>query len=348
MRSQRLALFLLVVCCQLLASAAAAQQMGVRDPMQELERTDRILDRARDQVGASPSARAGALLDHAVDMQVDARHMYNPHDRGTWRAAMRLTQQARELARRSIETAEIEIKAHESIRDLIESTRDLAMDAGTIVRERGDAEAGKLLDGGLWQLQRAQEAYRGLAYRKAIRLAATARDLVQRALQRARSGESGEGGSIEAAIDRTQALLEELGVNLEGSDDPRAVHLRDQAMRLQERALRMQREQRPTLALQLTTQARQAALEALLLLSSRPDGEEVERALMIVEQLIQDATPVILASGSSAAADMLESARQRHAEAREQLARGDASQALATARIAEGLLHRAVEVAADR
>lgn len=348
MRIHGLALFLLIVCCQFLASAAGAQQMGGPDPMMDLERTDRILDRAREQVGASPSARAVTLLDHAVGMQAEAKHVYRQHDRGTWRAAMRLTQQSRDLARRAIETAEIEVKGHESVRDLIESTRDLAVDAGAIVRERGDQEARRLLDGGLWQLQRAQEAYRGLSYRKAIRLAATARDMVQRAIQRARSGGPGGEQSVEAAIDRTQALLDELDVSLDGSGDSRAERLRDQALRFQEQALRMHREQKPGVALQLTTQARQAAIEALLLLSDKPDGEEVERALMIVEQLIQDAAPVIRSSGSSAAAELFESARQRHAEARQQLAEGNAAQSLATARIAEGLLHRAVEVAADR
>jgi hypothetical protein len=79
-----------------------------------------------------------------------------------------MTQQARQIARRAIETAEIEAKAHESIRD-DRLTRDLAQDAAILVRERGDTEAQRLLDGGLWQLQRAQDAYQGLVYRKAIR-----------------------------------------------------------------------------------------------------------------------------------------------------------------------------------
>jgi hypothetical protein len=153
---------------------------------------------------------------------------------------------------------------------------------------------------------------------------------------------------VEIALDRTQALLEELRVSLEGSRDQKAMRLRDEALRLQERALRVQREQKPALALRLTTQARQAALKVMLTLSSPPDDEEVERALSVVEQLIQDSAPGILAGGSEAAANLLESARQRHAQAKEQLAKGDAPQALTTARIAEGLLRRAAELAGDR
>jgi hypothetical protein len=347
MRSWKLVLLLLVLGSSLLSTAAAAQTGSGSDPAQELERTDRILDRAREQVGVSPSARADKLLNVAIEMQIRAKRTYDSRNRTTWQPALRMTQQAREFARRAIETAEIEVKAHESVRDLIESTRDMTQDATALVQERGDPEAQRLLDGGLWLLQRAQEAYRESAYRKAIRLAATARDLVQRATQRARGGAPAGGASVETALDRAQALIEELRVNLEGSGDQKAMRLRDEALRLQDRAMRMQRERKPALALRLTTQARHAALEAILALSSRPDEEEVERALSVVEQLIQDSAPGILASRSSGALDLLESARQRLADAREQFAKGNAPQALAMARIAEGLLHRAADSAED-
>ncbi len=348
MRSRKLICLLLLLGAGLGPTLAAAQAGSGPDPAREIERTDRILERARDQVAVSPSARAAKLLNYALDMQARARATYKPQDRTSWPAALRLTLEARDFARRAIETAEIEVKAHESVRDLIESTREISQDAASLVAERGDTEAQRLLDSGLWLLQRAQEAYRGAAYRNAIRLAATARDLVQRATQRARGDVPAGSASVETALDRTQALLDELRVNLEGSSDRPAIRLSEEARRLQDRALRMQREQKPALALRLTTQARHAALEAMLNLSTRPDEEEVERALSIVEQLIQDSAPEIQASGSPEAANLLESARQRHAEAAEQLAKGNAPQALATARIAEGLLHRAADLAGER
>jgi hypothetical protein len=119
-------------------------------------------------------------------------------------------------------------------------------------------------------------------------------------------------------------------------------------VKLQANAVEMQKQGRPALALRLTTQARQAALEAMLLVSAKPEKDDVERALAVVDQLIQDAGPVIAASGSTEAATLLDSARQREAEARGLLAQGKTTQALATARIAEGLLHRAAEMAGGR
>lgn len=348
MRTWHLVLFLLVLGGSLVATVAAAQTGSGPDPAGEIERTDRILDRARDQVGVSPSARAGNLLNTALKTQTRAKAIYDPRNRTTWRLALQLTLQARDFTRRAIETAEIEVRAHESVRDLIESTRDMTQNAATLVGERGDPEAQRLLDGGIWLLQQAQEAYRGMSYRRAIRLAATARDLVQRATQRARGDAPAGEAAVETALDRTQALIEELRVGLEGSGDQKATRLRDEALRLQDRAVRMQRDQKPALALRLTTQARRAALEAMLTLSSRPDAEEVDRALSVVEQLIEDSAPGVLAGGSSDAADLLESARLRLAEAKDQLAKGDAPHALQTARIAEGLLRRAADSTGDR
>ena len=340
---------LLAVLASILFAAAASAQPGIAsDPASELDRTDRILERAREQVGVSTSASAGGLLDKAFEQQHRARSGYRHGDRATWRATYALTMEARSLARRALETAEIEVKAHASIDDLIESTRTLAQEAVVVVAEGGDPEAKRLLDGGLWQLQRAQDANRAGEYRKAIRLATTARDLVQRAIQSARGGTSSSAGAVEIAIERTQALIEEVRMSLEDSGDVRAKKLLEEAVRLQANAIQMQKEQRFGAAMRLTTQARQAAFEAMLLVSARPEKEDVERALSVVDQLIQDASAMIAGSGSTEAAALLSSARQRAGEAREQFVKGNTQQALATARIAEGLLRRAAELAGSR
>jgi hypothetical protein len=340
---------LLAMALALLAATATAQPGISSDPARELERTDRILERAREQVqGVSMSDRAVEYLDKAFVMQGRAKTTYRPNDRFTWRPTYLLTMQARDLARRALETAEIEVKAHESIRDLIESTRDLSQDAATLIHERGDPETKHLLDAGIWQLQRAEESYRSGEYRKAIRLAATARDLVQRAMQRVRGDAPGGAAAVDAAIDRTQALIEEVRVHLEDSSDARARNLLDDAVKLQQNALQMRKEGRPGLALRITTRARQSALDAMLRVSAKPEKEEVERALSVVDQLIQDAAALIDASGSAEAATLLDSARQREAEARGLLAEGKTAQALATARIAESLLRRAAEISGSR
>jgi hypothetical protein len=348
MRSLRRSFFLLALGSALLAASVSAQPGITSNPARELERTDRILERAQDQVGVSESGRAQEYLRKAIDLQAQAVTKYDPRDQATWRPAYQLTMSARDLARRALETAEIDVKAHESIRDLIDSTRDLAQDATSLVHERGDPEAVRLLDGGLYQLQRAEDAYRTMEYRKAIGLASSARDLVQRAMQRARGDAPGSVAAVEAAIDRTQAVIEEVRLHLEDAAEPRARGLLDDAIRLQTSAIQMQQEQRAAIALRLTTQARQLALEALLLVADKPEKDDVERALSVVDQLIQDTSSVIASSGSKEAAALLDSARQRESEARLLLSQGKPALAIASARIAEALLHRAAEMAGER
>ena len=337
------AILLALVALGLLLPVLAAAQPQTQDVRGELERTDRILERARDQVRISITGRANELLNQAFGIQADARIKMR---RGVPdRVVLELTLKARDLARRAVEAAEIEAKAYESTRDLIESTRELIDQTAAEVRESGDEQAGRLLQAGIDQLRKAQEAYVAREYRRAIELAAIARDLVQRALYRARGISAEAPDKIETVLERTDALLDEVDAALKQATNPRAARLHREAQRLQERAWAMHREARPRLALQLTSRARQAALDALFLLAEDPDRQEVERALALVEQLINDLSSEIAASGSREAAQLLESARQRYLEAAEHLADGNHRRAFETARLADGLLRRAAEAA---
>jgi hypothetical protein len=344
---RRTTLLLALLGALLLLPAVVAAQPTSDQIRAELERTDRILERAHDLIGLSLTARAGEFLREADKLHKEAWDAY-AKGRLYFRLCVELTRKARDLARRAVETAEIEIKAHESIQDLVESTQLLVDEAGPEVREAGDAQAERLLSSGVAQLQRAEDAYRDREYRMAIRLAAIARDLVQRALLRARGSTGSETTQIATAIDRTDALLEEVRVGLSVSPDPKATALFEEASGLQARAREFERSGRGPLALRFTTQARQIGLDALLLLSRNPDREDVERAVDVVGQILADLGPEILASGSEKGRVFYDSARDRHREAADLLARGELARALDAARTAEGLLHRASEAAGLR
>ncbi len=328
-------------------SGAALAQPQAHDVGRELERTDRIIERARDQIGPTTGSRASVYLNKAIELQGEARENYRKGSQYHG-PAMKMTMQARDLARRALESAEIEAKAHQTIRDLIESTEDLLREADEIVRESGDPQSGRLLDGGRWQLQRAREAYRSVQYTLALRLAATARDLIQRSIERSKGVSASDPRMLDISLDRTESLLQELEIRLSEKPDARATKVRDEAVGLQRRARDMARAQRPQQALRLTTQARQCAMEALFVLSDDPTADEVERALDLVGQLIAEMAPEIEASGSDQAGKLLRSAQDRHAEAARMLTQGKLQQALDGARIAEGLLRRSAEAAGIR
>lgn len=312
----------------------------------ELERTDRILERAREQVGVSTNNQAGGLLEQAVRMQREARDAFRGRE---YRKAMTLTLKARDLARRSLETAEIDAKATSSIRDLIDSTEEMIRDASALLRGEGNPQADRLLELSRSQLQSARDAYRGREYRKAITMAGSARDLAQRALDLARHGGSESGGALQRTLDRTQAVLQDVaGALRDSATNPKAQGLYDQASALHARALTLQKDGRPAQAFRLAMQARQLALEALLLLNRTYVAADVRRAVEIVDQLLADLEAEIAQARSGEATSLLDSARSRQAEAREALARGKLEAALGSARLAEGLLRRAAEAAGLR
>ena len=336
-------LLALVALCLLLPAIAAAQP-HFQDVRGELERTDRILERAREQVRISITGRANDLLNQAFSIQNRARrHLYR--EKPQLRAAFDLTLKARDLAGRAVGTAEIEARAFESTRDLVESTLEMIDRVGGDVRDSGDEQAGRLLQAGIKQLRKAREAYLAGEYRRAIELAALARDLVQRAHHRARDAASGVSNQVETVLDRTDALLDEVALARTGSTDSKAERHYQEARRLQQQAWERHRQGRPRLAVQLASRARQVALDALFLLARDPDREEVERALAVVEQLLTDLSSEILASGSQKAERLLHLARQRHFEAAKQLEEDNLDRAFETARLADRLLRRAAEAA---
>ncbi len=345
-RHALVALVLSSLIALLSAGASYAQpQIDTRVAF-EIGRTDRIIARAAEQLGIAVSNRSGSVLDQAIRIQANAKAALVDHN---LKVAMMLTMEARDLARRALESAEIDVKAHESIRDLIESTKDQIDRASPIVTDQGDLQARRLLASGESQLQLADDAYRDQDYRKAIRLAVSARDLVQRAMDRASGGSRpATGAGVDSAIDRTDSLIEELRNGMQENDNAGARTLLDEAVTLQAKAKKLQLTQHPALAFRMTTQARQAALDGLLLLARNPSVSDVGRALAAVEQLANDLAPEILSSQSEDAQVLLDSARQQQAEAKEKLAKGDAAQAMESARIAEGLLRRAAEAAGIR
>ncbi|MBD3163549.1 MAG: hypothetical protein GF346_13685 [Candidatus Eisenbacteria bacterium] len=327
---------------------AAGAQPEVTDVEAELERTDRILDRARDQIEVSLTGRARDFLSRAIEIQAHAWRSYREGGgSGRHQQALQLTQKARDLARRAVETAALEIRASEKIRDLIGSTRDLIDRTTEHVQESGDDQAARLLEAGVRQLQLAQEAYRGGELRHAIRLVGAARDLVQRARDRVRVRES-SGASVEAMLERTEVALEEIALEVDGTADERTARRVEEARRLLDTAWQRHRGGQPRAALALGMQARRAVLEAMLGLTRTPERPGVDRALRAVGQLIEDLAPEISASGSSKAAELLDSARTRHREAVREADGGRLGPALERARLADRLLKRAAEAAGIR
>lgn len=315
----------------------------------ELERTDQVLQRAGESLRDCSSPKANLLLVEGKKLQDEARTLYSTGSSTVPPARiLLLTRRARSLAVDAIEQCQVEAGAHEELRVLLDTTSNLLQDARSAVEASGNAEAGRLLDAGLWQLDRAREAYRAGEYRRAILLGGAARNLVHRALDRVRGADepSGAGARLDLALDRTDALLTELREMIGAGADVSAKALLEKAEREQEQARGLRERGAAAGALRRTQAARASALDALWLIQRAPDPDRLRDAANMVERLLAEASPEILGSGSAEAAELLAKAQDQLRTARAELAGGDIDRAAEAVRTADSLLRRAAEKAA--
>jgi len=305
-----------------------------------------VLQRAEENLRDCASPKATALLNQAVELQRKAIGLYeNAGSPGPNRQVVALTLHARELAVDAIETCQVEFKAHESLRAMLDSTSELLRDANTSVTASRSPEARRLLDAGIWQLDKAREAYRAGEYRRAILLGGAARNLILRAVSRSSGAAEGPGPAarVEVALERTDLLLADLRSTPGLQADPKARALLDGAEEAQEQARELLGRGRAAAALRRTQAARADALDALWRLARALDPGRIEDAAELVDRFLEETAPEIRASGSRDALALLEEARQQLAEAREDLARGDTERAAQGVRTADSLLRRAAE-----
>jgi hypothetical protein len=350
-----IALLLAPLALTLLAGtvAAGAGPLSVLDFRQdverELNRTDDVLARARAHLTDCTSARGQGFLTQAAEIQEKARAAFrslqdpNGQVRGL-ETVRRLSLRARDLALQAIETCQVEFQAHEALRDMMDSTQDLLGEARDAVTASGSAEGRRLLEAGLWQLDKAREAYRNREYRKAITLGAAARTLIQRAVQRARSAGLDEGAArVEAALDRTDLILSDVLATPGAADSERARALFDRARKEQGQAWDLYRAGRPEQALRRTRAARATALDALWLVQTGPAEAQIRAAVQTIERLLRETAPGIRRSGPEEAIRLVDRAEEEIRRAGDLLREGKPARAAEAARLADTLLRRAAD-----
>jgi hypothetical protein len=351
-RAGRAWLRLLLAASLVVALAAPAAAGGIdsqaRDKIQsELMRTDQVLERAEQTVRDCANRKAAAYLEEAKAQQAKARELLVGPTPGAGGAqALQLTLRARDLAVKAIELC-VQPAATGALRDLLDSTEELVREASAAVNASGNPEARRLLEAGLWQLDKAREAYGNKDLRRAVSLGAAARNLLQRALQRAREDRSGrDEGLVEAALDRTDLLLSD--VRASDPEEAKAQAILDRAQEQQNQARASYREGKTQLAMRWTLKARSSAFEAFWLAQRVPDNAHVQAALEMIEASLRESGPGIRTSGPQEAVQMLDKAQELAGSARRLLGDGDTDRAAREARLADSLLRRALEKSGGR
>jgi hypothetical protein len=150
----------------------------------ELERTDRLLERAAPVIRESGRRPAMQLVERATELQARAKQALDQHR--PW-IAVRLTREARQQVRRALRMVDGPVDP-ELVAQAVEQTDALITRAAPVVRESAVERAIELLERGIQRQARARTLEADGELHAALAQTRVARRLVQEALDRVEHG----------------------------------------------------------------------------------------------------------------------------------------------------------------
>lgn len=304
----------------------------------ELERTEQVIEKAREQLQETTAEVAHRHLKTAIDLQAQAKQRF--FSDVALRQVVHLTVQARQEAIKALDAARAEKMTQENVRRAIERAEERALEVGEQVRTSRLAQARQIFDQGLDQLSGARRANRDRHYAQAQRMADLAISLINRA-GRMTQEIAADAAAVETALEKSRTLLEQAreAARMHGRGSPQL----DEAQSLLQRAQQELRAGQLQRAMQLNAAARQKVLQVLARFDHEPTAAFVEESIEEVITLMEEVGPKVEAEGSDAARRHLAEARKRLRRAQELLREGDSRQALERLAAARNLLLRAAK-----
>ena len=338
----RIPLLCVAAVCLLTLFAADPTFAQDRDRLRnELETTQRILERARDVVQESGSPRAAEPLMIAARLQEQAIQLAQSDSPRDWLQAFERTMQARKLAQQAMsvaaQQAQLEKRAQQEIYRLEQLLDQLADVTDSAPSER----AQQLMEMAQRRLLQARQAFQEQHFEEAMNLAHDVRRLLENLVPRQ------PAQRFDRLFENTQRLLERAQEVASSSDNSQAQALVQRAQQQFESAQRTHSEGRPQAAFRHLTQARDLAMRSLRLDEGPVDVQRLDQLLEETSRYIESVATRVSESTSPEAQTMLDNARRRMERALTSRQDEKLREALAEARVARNLAQRALDMAGD-
>jgi len=332
---QAIACFFLLL--GLATPAAVAQD---RDRLRnELETTQRILERAREVVEESGNPRAVEPLKIAFRLQERAIQLARSDQPRDWFQSLERTQQARKLAQRAMniaaQQAQLEKRAQQEILKLERLLEQLAEHTASAPSERSQ----QLMEMAQRRLLQARQAFHEQRFEEAMTLAHDVRRLLENLVPRQ------SARRFDRMFDNTQRLLERAADVAGNSNDAQAPALLQRAQQQFESAQRTHAEGRPEAAFRHLTQSRDLAMRSLRLAEGPVNIQRLDALLQETSSYIEGIANRVGDSGNNEATTLIENAQRHINRAFEFRSEDKLRQALAEARVARNLAQRAAGMA---
>lgn len=177
---------LLIAMLMLLAVPIVSAQDGsnvVDNIRAALERTDQIIERAREMVRGSNAPASALTLEQAIGIQNRAWENFKRGTADGYTFAAKLTLQARELAKKALANARLSEQGNDAVENRLQRTEELLRRAHEQLPGNVDESLRTLFDTARRNLAQAWEFYRNGQYRPAVKLAAQVEKTARRLLE---------------------------------------------------------------------------------------------------------------------------------------------------------------------
>jgi flagellin-specific chaperone FliS len=238
--------------------------------LQELERTDEIIDQAREAFRSTNTPMAGLPLQKAIEIQKLAWMSYKDRQ---FDRARELTMEAREFAKKALVSGRMIEQGETVVLSKLERAAELLERAKETMSPGTDRRLYTLYETAKDNLNRAWEFYRAQQFRPALKMANqvinTAHDILDAAnLQFRQEAEFERHFDVVGdVIDKTREVVAECGSEA-------AQNLLDQAVNAQQLSRELASQDRFEAAVQNLQKARQMAIEASKKCDGRDDLEK--------------------------------------------------------------------------
>lgn len=334
--------FLLIVGIILCLTGQAIAQIG-EEVKKELDRTDAVIEKAREAVRESRNSKAQNLLEIAINLQKKAKEAFAD---GRFALAIRLTLQAREKAFEAIGITKRSEENENLVLKALERTDQIIATAKEKVNLTDHPRASSLLEVAIRNQERAKEFYREHNLKLALKLTLKARESAQKSMDWAGLKDDLDRFA-RRELERTDKLIEKTSSIIRESNDTKAKDFFDKGVDWQEKAWDLFKQNRFKAAIQNTQKAREFVLKALKILEENVTPKMVEKAIQRNDELINQVGPQIRDSGNKEAIQLFEEGLSHQEKAKDYLEDGKLKAALAQAKVADRLITKAFDMIAN-
>lgn len=334
-------LFIAVGIPLFLVNAAEAQ---IKENIErELEKTDMVIDRAKEVVSQSRNLKAENLLKMADKLQERARDEFKMI---RYRLAVELTLKARTKAYEAIGFTKKDEENENLVLKAIERTDQIMSKAKETASGLVNRRVFSLLEGALSSQQKAKEFFREHKLKMALKFTLKARDTAQKVLSLTNKGKRLDR-LAQKELEITDRLIERASVIIQESKNRTANELLNQSRSLQKKAWDMFNQKRFAKAIKSSQKARELVQKALRLVEEDVTPQMVENAIQQNERLIEKGIEKIDAVSNPEAQSTFENGLSHQSKAKEYYHEGKFKAALAEAKVANRLINKALEMAQE-